>query len=287
MPDKLTVACIQTQASTDVADNIAASLASIRKAAAQGAEMVSLPEMVNLMQVDKVKALPQIRTQAEDQGLVAYRAIAAELGLWIHVGSMIMLNDRDSRNGRDSRKPFVNRGFLLSDKGEIVAVYDKLHMFDVDLSANESYCESDAFVSGDVGVCAQSPWGVLGLSICYDLRFAYLYRALAQAGARLLFVPAAFTRTTGAKHWHILLQARAIETGCWVIAANQGADHADGRQTYGHSLIIDPDGKICMDAGMVTGAHVAQIDLGESQAARMRIPSLYNDNPPQRIDTVG
>ncbi len=275
--DNLTIACVQMQSGIKAEENIATACEYIKQAATEGADFVSLPEMVNLMQIDKSKTTGEVFPQAQDKGLLKLCGTAKENKIWLHIGSMMFCNDGD--------KDFVNRGFLINDEGEIIAQYDKLHMFDVNLPNKESYKESASFQAGSNAVVATTPWGVCGLSICYDLRFAYLYRTLSQAGARLIFVPAAFTATTGAKHWHKLLQARAIECGAWIVAANQGATHADGRKTYGHSLIVNPDGDIILDAKEKTGVHIAKIDLTLSDIARQQIPSLQHDNFPKEVIT--
>jgi predicted amidohydrolase len=257
MTDILKVACAQLTSTTDIGRNIALSTELIREAHGKGAQLIGLPEVVNLMQRSRRKSAEVIKTEDEEPALAAYREIAAELGIWLLTGSLVIK--------------------LLDDEGRTVAVYDKIHMFDVDLESGESYRESSAFRPGERGVVAATPWGGLGMTICYDVRFPYLYRALAKAGADIIAVPSAFTRQTGKVHWHILLQARAIETGCFVFAPAQCGDHEDGRQSYGHSLIIAPWGEILADGGEEPGIVMAELDLGAVAKARGMVPSLTHD----------
>jgi predicted amidohydrolase len=265
----LRVACVQVTSTTDIAENIRLTSELIRQAKAEGAQLVGLPEVVNLVQRSRRKSLEVVRTQAEEPALAAYRALAAELGIWLLSGSLVIKLSDDER--------MANRSFLIDDDGEIRAVYDKIHMFDVDLEGGESYRESKVFRPGDRAVVADMPWCRVGMTVCYDLRFPYLYRALAKAGADILTVPAAFTRQTGRAHWHILLRARAIETGCFVMAPAQCGDHEDGRQTYGHSLIVSPWGEVLADGGESPGIVVADLELGDVAKARRMIPSLQHD----------
>ena len=264
----LRVACVQITAGRDVAANIATASGLIRQAAATGAQLIATPEMTSLMERDKRAMRPKIRTEDEDMALAAFRALAAELGVHLLIGSLPI----DFGGDR-----LANRGFLIDSAGAIKARYDKIHMFDVDLPQGESFRESASYQPGDCAVLADVEGARLGLSICYDLRFAPLYRRLAQAGADILAVPAAFTRITGEAHWHVLLRARAIETGSFVIAPGQTGTHEDGRQTYGHSLIIDPWGKVLADAGSEVGIITADLDLSAVQGARGKIPALQHD----------
>tara|TARA_B100000676_G_scaffold313514_1_gene395911 strand:+ start:941 stop:1798 length:858 start_codon:yes stop_codon:yes gene_type:complete len=269
MPDTLKVACAQLTSTTDIAENIEISSELIRKAHDQGAQLIGLPEVVNLVQRSRRKSAEVVKTEDEEMSLMAYRELAAELGVWLHTGSLVIKLLDDDRN--------VNRSFLIDDKGAIAATYDKIHMFDVDLENGVSFRESKSFKPGDRAVVAETPWGGLGMTVCYDVRFAYLYRALAKAGASVLMVPAAFTRQTGQAHWHILLQARAIETGCFVVAPAQCGDHEDGRETYGHSLIVAPWGEILVDGGAEPGVVMAELDLSRIDKARSMVPALSHD----------
>lgn len=264
----LRAACVQITAGTRIADNIALVEPMIREAAAGGANLVCLPEVCNLVQKNRELARAEMRREEDEPFLAAMRALARELGLWIHIGSIGLWPE-------DGDKP-VNRAYLLRPDGTIAAKYNKIHMFDVDLANNESYRESDSFEPGDRAVLAQTPWGGYGITICYDMRFPYLYRALAEAGARILTAPACFTRPTGEAHWHVLLRSRAIENGCYVIAAAQCGEHADGRKTYGHSLIVDPWGKVLADAGPEPGIIFADLDLSRVDTVRGMVPSLRN-----------
>jgi len=269
--DTLRAACVQMTSTTDPQRNIALADAAIRRAVADGAELVMLPEVVNLMQKNRAESVKLVVEEAVDPTLAAYRALAAELGIWLHAGSLALRVPGEER--------FANRGFVIDPAGAIVARYDKIHMFDVDLAGGESYRESKAFRPGEALVVADTPWGGYGMAICYDLRFAHLFRAQAKAGARILTVPAAFTRKTGQAHWHVLLRARAIETGCFVLAAAQCGDHEDGRQTFGHALIVAPWGEILADGGEAPGHVIADLDLTRVEAARGMVPSLHNDRP--------
>ncbi len=278
MSGNLKVACVQLTSTTDIDENIALSSALIREAHACGAQLIGLPEVVNLVQRSRKESAKVVKTQDEETALQAYRALAAELGVWLHTGSLVIKLLDDERN--------VNRSFLIDDKGAIAATYDKIHMFDVDLENGVSFRESKAFRPGDCAVVAETPWGGLGMTVCYDVRFAYLYRALAKAGADILMVPAAFTRQTGKAHWHILLQARAIETGCFVVAAAQCGDHEDGRETYGHSLIVAPWGEVLADGGEAPGVVSAELDFARIEKARNMVPALSHDRefaPPAPI----
>ncbi len=262
------VALIQLNTGNIVADAVTAAEGYIREAAAGGATFVSTPETTHLMEMNRKVVLEKASFQDNDPGLKRFCALAAELEVWLHIGSLItkVADDR-----------LANRGFLIGPDGEIKASYDKMHLFDVDLGGGEAYRESALYQGGQNAVVAKTPLANFGLSICYDLRFAYLYRALAKAGANVLLVPAAFTRPTGEAHWHILLRARAIETGCYVLAAAQTGHHATGRDTYGHSLIIDPWGRVVADAGEAVGVTYADLDLAKCAEARQKIPSLTHD----------
>lgn len=243
----------------------------IREAASRGAEMVLTPEMTPLMEQGRTALLGKIYPQENDPDLPVFQALAQELDIWLVIGSMaVKQGDK-----------IANRCFVLSPDGNIAAHYDKIHMFDVDLPGGEYHRESCAYDAGERAVVAETPWGKMGLSICYDLRFPRLYRMLAQSGASMLTVPAAFTAVTGRAHWHILLRARAIENGAFVFAPAQTGRHmstgGDGRETFGHSLFIDPWGDIIDDGGADAGVTVAEIDLSLVERARSRIPSLKHD----------
>jgi predicted amidohydrolase len=262
------VACIQNTAERDIAPSIGPVVELIRAAAADGASLITLPEMVTMLEPDDARVVAKTQSEAEDPGLAAFRSAAADTGTWILIGSLLIRADGDK---------VCNRSFLVDPSGAIVARYDKLHLFDVDLAGGESYRESATVMPGDRAVLAPTPWGLMGLTVCYDLRFAYLYRALAQAGAGFLAVPAAFTYTTGKAHWHILVRARAIETGSFVFAPNQCGVHAEDRRTWGHSLIVDPWGNVLADGGDEVGFVVAEVDPAKVDEARRRIPALKHD----------
>jgi len=259
------IALLQMTSGIDPAVNAADMRHGITAAAANGAGMVFLPEMAGLIDRDRARAAASIHVEADDPVLASVRETAAVAGLWVHVGSLAVRRD----DGR-----YANRSFVIDAAGEIRARYDKLHLFDVDLPTGESWRESAAYAPGDAAVVVDTPVGPLGLSICYDLRFPALYAALAAAGAQMLAIPAAFTRPTGAAHWHALMRARAIETGCFVVAAAQAGAHADGRTTYGHSLVIDPWGDVLLDMGEARGLGLAEIDPARVADVRARIPVL-------------
>ena len=265
----LRAACVQVTSAAEIAPNIATSSALVRQAHAEGAEFVAMPEVVNLCEMRPGQSDGKAHPEATEPALKAYRELAAELDIWLLAGSLVVKLEDDAR--------LANRSFLIDPAGGIAASYDKIHMFDVDLKDGESYRESKKFRPGERAVVAQTPWGPLGMTICYDMRFAYLYRTLAKAGARILTVPAAFTRPTGRAHWHTLLRARAIETGCFVIAPAQCGDHEDGRKTYGHSLILSPWGEVLAEAGEKPGVIVADLDLAEVDEARSMVPALRHD----------
>lgn len=262
------VALVQSNSGNQIGPNVAAVSNLIRAAHGSGADLVMLPEVVSLMETRSALVFEQVRPQEDDEALKAFKALAGELGIWLHTGSLpIRLSDTK----------IANRSFLIDPSGAVTATYDKIHMFDVDLPNGETYRESKNYQPGDRAVVADLPWGRLGLSICYDLRFPHLYRALAKAGADFLCVPAAFTKVTGEAHWHVLLRARAIESGCFVFAAAQTGTHQNGRQTYGHSLIIDPWGEVVADGGEDVGFISARIDPAKVREARGRVPSLLHD----------
>ncbi len=264
-------AAVQMRSGISVDANVAAAEVLIREAAAAGAEYVLTPEMTNILDRERAHLLASVSPEESDPALARFRALAKELAIHLHIGSMAI---KLGGNGEDR---VANRAFLIGPDGAIHARYDKIHMFDVDLAGGESYRESRLYRPGDTAVIVDLPWTRLGLTVCYDVRFPRLHRALAKAGAEVLAVPAAFTRTTGEAHWHVLLRARAIETGSWVVAAAQGGSHEDGRETYGHSMIVDPWGRIVAEAEREPGVIVATIDPAESAKARAAIPALANE----------
>ncbi len=261
-------ACVQNTATRDIEQNISWVCERIDEAAAAGAEFIALPETVGLIEPVNEQIPEQTYTEANDAGLLAFREKAEKHSVTMLVGSQLIRLEDDR---------IVNRSFLLDCSGNIQARYDKLHMFDIQLANGEAYLESEMISPGDRAVITDTPWGKLGLSVCYDLRFAALYRALAQNGAEIITIPAAFTQTTGKAHWHTLVIARAIETGCYVIAPNQCGHHADKRCSWGHSLIVDPWGKVLADGGAEPGIIYADIDVAKVEQARNRIPALSND----------
>jgi predicted amidohydrolase len=270
---RFTAACIQMRSGTQPPANIDAASILIREAAARGATFIATPEMTNVVDMRPGMSRAVVRTEPADESLPRLCALAAELGVTLLAGSLAIALEDDTR--------FANRSFLVGPNGRVIARYDKIHMFDVDVGDGQTYRESNAYRPGETAVLAEAPFGPVGLTICYDLRFPQLYRTLAQAGAAILTVPAAFTRVTGEAHWHALLRARAIETGCFVIAPAQGGRHEDGRETYGHSLIVSPWGEVLAEAAHAeSGLILAEIDLSEVAEAQRRIPSLRNDRVP-------
>jgi predicted amidohydrolase len=240
----------------------------IRQAAADGADYVQTPEVSNMIQSNRKAMFEHLAAEPDDLSLKAYRALAAELKIHLHIGSLAL---------RASPERAVNRSFLIGPDGGVIASYDKIHMFDIDLPGGESYRESANYQPGETAVISDLPWGPIGLTICYDLRFPALYRALAEAGASFLTVPSAFTVRTGEAHWHTLLRARAIENGCFVFAAAQAGTHESKRQSYGHSLIVDPWGEVLAEGGGVeTGVFMARIDPSRVETARKTVPSLQH-----------
>ena len=268
MVSSFLAACIQLNSKRDIELNIAEILRLVDQALELGAEFITLPECTGMMEPNR-KLLKEKTPFEQDHGvLIAIRERAMESGAWILIGSLAI---------RLPGNQIVNRSYLIDQKGEIAVTYDKIHMFDVQLDDGQTYRESETYKPGTEAVLTELPWGRLGLTICYDVRFAYLYRTLAQNGARFITVPSAFTKVSGEAHWHVLQRARAIETGCYIISAAQCGDHAEGRQTYGHSLIVDPWGKILADGGEETGVIVARIDPHQVENARAKIPALNHD----------
>lgn len=268
--------CLCQMTATDTHEgNIALLRDAAAHAAEHGAQMLAMPEVAGLMQRDAARARTQVVAHAADPYVAACREAAMRHGLWIHTGSTPVLGPGGSDGPR-----FLNRSDLIDDTGAIVATYDKIHLFDIQLDGQSPTGESRRFAPGARAVLARTPWGPLGMSVCYDLRFPHLYRGYAQAGAVLLFVPSAFTVPTGRAHWETLLRARAIENGAHVVAAAQVGHHADGRETWGHSMLVDPWGAVIADlGGEVAGCRVVDIDLDAVEAARRQIPSLKHDRP--------
>ena len=264
------VGLVQMCTGRSVEKNLRDASALVREATGQGAVYVQTPEITTLMEMDRERLFATIRPEAADPAVPHFAELARELGIWLHIGSMPILLTAGK---------VANRSLLFSPAGAIAARFDKIHMFDVELPGGETYRESRNYRPGNAGVLADLPWGTLGLTVCYDLRFPHLYRALAKAGADFLAIPSAFTRKTGEAHWHVLLRARAIENGSFVFAAAQAGRHESGRETYGHSLIVNPWGEIIAEAGVDPAVIVADIAPSEVAAARQRIPSLQHDRP--------
>lgn len=274
---ELKVACIQMRSGQTVADNVAAAEELIARAAAGGAELIATPEMTSLMDRTPGAVYAKSSVEAEDAALASFRSQASRLGVWLLLGSLPIRLD----GGR-----CANRSFLIGPDGDLRARYDKIHMFDVSLRGGQVHRESESFEPGGVAVTADIPGGRIGLTVCYDVRFPHLHRDLAKAGAHVIAVPAAFTRITGEAHWHILLRARAIETGSFIIAPAQEGRHEDGRETFGHSMIIGPWGEVIAEAGPGPGVIAATIDLGEVDRVRGQIPALVHDRS-YRMETSG
>ncbi len=259
---------VQMCATRDPDRNVADATALIREAAAAGAQYVQTPEVTTLMELDSTRLFSLIEPEEGNAALIHFQHLARELGIWLHIGSMAV---------KVSAGKLANRSYVIAPDGTIAARYDKIHMFDVNLPGGESYTESRNYAPGTAGVVVDLPWGRLGLTICYDLRFPYLHRALAKAGAQFIAGPAAFTKTTGEAHWHTLLRARAIETQCFVLAAAQTGTHEMGRATYGHSIVIAPWGETVAEAGTEPGVITAEIDPAVVADVRTRVPSLTHD----------
>jgi predicted amidohydrolase len=260
-------AMIQMRSGLTPAANVDAAAALIAEAKAGGADYVQTPEMTNLLAANREQLLKTVAEEKSDPSLAAFRELARKHAIFLHIGSLAIKHTHDRAS---------NRAFLIDPQGEVVARYDKIHMFDVDLANGETYRESNSYAPGEIAVLADLPWGRLGVTICYDVRFPSLYRALAEAGATMLTVPSAFTRQTGEAHWHVLNRARAIENTCFVFAAAQGGKHENGRETYGHSLIVDPWGRVLAEGGTEPGVIMAEIDPAQVATARGRVPSLQH-----------
>jgi deaminated glutathione amidase len=264
-PKKFRAALVQMRTSRNVIGNIDAAARLIREAKSHDVDYVQTPEQTSLMELDRASLFTHIVEEERDPALAAFQELARELKIHLHVGSLAVKVTPDKA---------ANRAFFIDPNGEIAARYDKIHMFDVNLANGESYRESNTYRAGEAAVVAALPSTKVGLTICYDVRFPALYRALAEAGAEVLTVPAAFTKQTGEAHWHLLLRARAVETGCFVLAAAQGGHHENGRDTYGHSIVIDPWGRVLAEAGIEPGLTIADIDLALVGEARGRVPAL-------------
>lgn len=267
-------ALAQMTSGDDPAANLTAARDAVRQGARAGADIVMTPEVTNCLSSSRRRQMEVLRPEADDPVLAGLRDTAAAEGVWLLIGSLALKTaDPDGR--------FANRSFLIGPDGAIVARYDKIHMFDVELSKEETYRESDGYRPGNIAVVAETPFGRIGMTVCYDLRFPHLYRGLAQRGAQILTVPAAFARPTGAAHWEVLLRARAIETGCFVIAAAQTGTHPASagklRKTWGHSLAISPWGEVLLDMGDLSGVALVKIDITYVSDARARIPSVLRD----------
>jgi deaminated glutathione amidase len=266
------IALLQMTTGIDPAANAAALVAAVREAAAGGAAMLFTPEMSGLLDRDRKRARAAIQTEANDNVLAAMRDAARVAGIWVNLGSLAI--DPGRADGR-----LANRAFVIDTEGAVVARYDKMHLFDVDLATGESWRESGAYAAGDAAVVVETPVGSLGLSICYDLRFPALYAALSGAGATVLSIPAAFTVPTGEAHWHVLMRARAIENAAFVIAAAQTGHHEDGRTTYGHSLVVGPWGDVLLDMGDAPGLGFCDLPEDAVAEVRQRIPVIAHRRP--------
>ena len=262
-------ACVQMRSGRDPLKNRDDAVALVREAADRGAHLAQTPEMTSLVERQRAALFEKIRSEESDPTLAALREVARERGIVVQIGSIaVRAGDK-----------IANRAFLIDAAGAIVASYDKIHLFDVDLPSGESWRESATYAGGERAVLAETPWGLIGLTICYDVRFPALYRALAESGAAFLSAPACFTKQTGEAHWQVLHRARAIETGSFMISAAQGGRHEDGRETFGHSLIVDPWGRVLAEAGTEPGVILAEIDTSLVADARMRIPTLEHGRP--------
>ena len=267
---KLVIANIQTNSKADPLENITEVGAMIREAKTQGADLITTPEVVGMMAARRTDSLERARPEDSHEVLAAFRDLAAELGTWLLIGSVSI---------KVSDEQLSNSSYLVGPDGGIVAKYSKIHMFDVQVGDGKPYRESHTYKPGEEAVLADTPWGVMGLTICYDIRFPYLYRDLAKAGAKVIFAPAAFTKVTGEAHWHVLQRARAIENGCFIVSAAQTGTHDGGRQTYGHSVIVAPWGEVLADGGTDVGVTMAEVDLAKVDEARGKVPSLTHDRP--------
>lgn len=269
MTNKVVVACLQNNPTSDIKTNLDKLEPMIMNARERGAQLITTPECVSLMVCNREKLFSFAKKESEHPAIPFFSAMATKTGAWILAGSIAVNVDQDR---------LANRSYLFNAEGKVAAHYDKIHMFDADLSDKETYRESNNYRSGDRAVIAETPWGKLGMTICYDVRFPHLHRSLAKAGANIITVPAAFAATTGKLHWHVLLRARAIETGCFIIAPATCGQHDGSRSTYGHSLIIAPSGEIMTEAsGDIPEVITAELDLARVDEARRRLPTLKHD----------
>ena len=285
MSETFIAACVQLASGTEADANLAAAAAGIRQARSAGADFILTPETTDLMDMRRRSLFEKAQEESDHRGLAELRDLAAGLGCWLLIGSLVVRLAGDHQGGdhqggdHQGGDRLANRSFLIDPAGAVAARYDKVHMFDVNVPDGQTYRESGAYRPGERAVLAALPWGRLGLTVCYDLRFPQLYRDLAQAGADFLTVPSAFTRLTGQAHWHVLLRARAIENGGFVFAPAQCGETSQGRQTYGHSLIVAPWGEVLADGGEAPGVILAEIDPARVGRARSLIPSLTHDRP--------
>ena len=264
----LKVACIQTNSKSDPNINIREVSSLIRAARSNGAELITTPEVVGMLEPNREKALNKAQSENYHSVLREFRALSRDLAIWLLIGSIsIKLS-----NGK-----LANRSFLINPDGQIIARYTKIHMFDVEVNDGSIYRESATYQPGTSACLAKTPWGLVGLTVCYDIRFPALYRDLAKAGAKIIFIPSAFTEVTGEAHWHILQRARAIENGCFIVSAAQTGMHEQNRKTFGHSIIVDPWGNILADANKDVGFITADLDLNLVDEVRKKIPSLTHD----------
>ncbi|WP_033924785.1 carbon-nitrogen hydrolase family protein [Sphingomonas sp. 35-24ZXX] len=266
------IAVLQMTAGVDPAANAIMLVDAVHQAKAGGADILFTPEMSNMLDRNRVRAAATIRPEADDSVLSAVRQAAAATGIWVHLGSLAVQGDTAADKWR-------NRAFVIAPDGNIMARYDKIHLFDVDLPTGESWRESSVYQGGEQAVAVRLPQAVLGLSICYDIRFPAVYAVLSRAGADIIAVPAAFTVPTGQAHWHVLLRARAIESACFVVAAAQTGTHEDGRSTFGHSVVIDPWGEVLLDMGEAPGLGFADLALDRIADVRARVPVIANRRP--------
>ena len=264
-----TAACVQNCADRDPGPSMAALSDLIRRARDAGGDLIMTPEVCAMLEPRRKLGREKAQLEEANDALETFRALARETGAWLLIGSMAIKRDDEER--------LANRSILLDPNGETQARYDKIHMFDVNVDEGNSFRESNGYKPGEAATLVETPWGGLGMTVCYDMRFPYLYRDLAKAGADFLAMPSAFTVPTGRAHWHVLLRARAIENGCFVFAPAQTGEHAEGRKSYGHSLIVDPWGEVLADAGEEVGVVTAEIDVSKVAEARGRVPSLFND----------
>jgi len=267
MSGTFNVGLVQMRSGLSPQVNLDAAVRLIEEAKRAGADYVQTPEMTNILEIKRERLFAAITPEESDPSLAAFRELARKLGIILHVGSLAI---------KLAPERAANRSFLIDRSGDIIARYDKIHMFDVDLAGGESYRESRNYRPGEIAVTSDLPWGRLGLTVCYDLRFPALYRALADAGSIFLAIPSAFTKQTGEAHWHVLMRARAIENGAYVLAAAQGGRHENGRDTFGHSLVVDPWGRIVAEGGTEPGVIMATIDPAEVAAVRAKVPSLQH-----------